>query len=158
VNQSTIDTPRITQTVAQFTASIHLVIPRAGIREVMGPALSEVRAAIAAQGIAAAGPWFTHHLKMDPDIFDFEICIPVARPFTAMGRVEAAQWPATTVARTIFHGDYEGLGAAWGQFDAWIAGKGYTPRPDLWERYIVGPESESDPSDWRTELNRPLVD
>jgi effector-binding domain-containing protein len=153
-----IDTPRITQTVAHLTASIHLTVPRAEIRNVMGPGLSEVRAAIAAQGIATAGPWFTHHLRVDPEIFDFEICVPVARPVAAKGRVELGEWPVTTVARTVFHGDYEGLGAAWSEFDAWIAGKGYTPRPDLWECYVVGPESGPDPSGWRTELNRPLVD
>lgn len=153
-----IDTPQITQTAGQLTAFIHLTVPRAEIRNVMGPSLNEVKAAIAAQGIAAAGPWFTHHLRMVPDIFDFEICIPVATPFATASRVEAGQWPATTVARTIFHGSYEGLGAAWGEFDAWIAARGYTPRPDLLERYVVGPEIVADPSGWRTELNRPLAD
>jgi effector-binding domain-containing protein len=153
-----IDTPQITQTVAQLTASIHLTVARAEMRKVMGPGLSEVRAAIATQGVASVGPWFTHHLRMDPSIFDFEICVPVGTPFTASGRVEFGQWPATTVARTIFHGGYEGLGSAWGEFDAWVTSKGYTPRPDLWERYLVGPESAPDPASWRTELNRPLVD
>ena len=153
-----IETPRITQTVAQLTASIHLTVPRAEIRSVMGPALSEVRAAIAAQGIAVAGPWFTHHLRMDPGIFDFEICVPVAMPIAAAGRVEPGEWPVTTVARTVFCGAYEGLGAAWGEFNEWIASKGYTARPDLWECYVVDPESGPDSSGWRTELNRPLVD
>jgi len=153
-----IDTPQITQTAGQLTAFVHLTVPRAEIRNVMWPGLMEVRAALSAQGIAAAGPWFTHHLRMVPDVFDFEICLPVATPFSTAGRVEAGQWPATTVARTIFHGDYEGLGAAWEEFDAWIVAKGYTPRPDLLERYLVGPEVEADPSGWRTELNRPLVD
>ncbi len=153
-----IDAPRITQTVSQLTANLHLTVPRAEIRNVMGPGLSEVRAAIAAQGVAAAGPWFTHHLKMDPGIFDFEICVPVATPFTASGRVELRRWPATTVARTVYHGAYEGLGSAWGEFDRWIAAGGYTPRPDLLECYVVGPESGADASGWRTELNRPLVD
>jgi effector-binding domain-containing protein len=153
-----IETPQITLTVAQLTASLHLVVRREEIRNVMEPGLREVREAITAQDIAVAGPWFTHHFRMEPVIFDFEICVPVATPFTTTDRVEAGQWPATTIARTIFHGDYGGLGAAWGEFDAWIAGRGYTPRPDLWERYVVGPESGADPSGWRTELNRPLVD
>jgi effector-binding domain-containing protein len=123
----------------------------------MGPGLGEVRAAIAAQGIAPAGPWFTHHLRMDPDTFDFEIGVPVTAPVTAAGRVKAGQLPATTVARTVFHGNYEGLGAAWGEFDAWIAAQGHTPGADLWECYVAGPESNPDPSAWRTELNRPLT-
>jgi effector-binding domain-containing protein len=153
-----IDTPHITQTVAQLTASIHLTVPRAEMRKVMGPGLSEVRAAVAAQGVAVTGPWFTHHLKMDPGVFDFEICVPVAQPIDEAGRVKPGHWPVTTVARTVFHGAYEQLGAAWGEFDAWIAGKGYMARPDLWECYVAGPESGADPSGWRTELNRPLVD
>jgi effector-binding domain-containing protein len=153
-----IDTPQITQTDAQLTAFVHLTVRREEIRKVMGPGLGEVKAAIAAQGICAAGPWFTHHLRMDPSIFDFEICVPVATPIDQVGRVEAGQWPVTTVARTIFHGNYEGLGGAWGEFDAWIERKGFAPRPDLWECYLVGPETSNDPAAWRTELNRPLVD
>ena len=53
-------------------------IPRAEIQKVMGPGYREVMAAVAAQGIAPVGPWFTHHLRMDPDTFDFEIGVPVA--------------------------------------------------------------------------------
>src|SRR5580704_15583559 len=105
-----IDTPRITQTDALLTAFIHLTVPREEIRTVMGPGLGEVKAAIAAQGVAATGPWFTHHLRMVPDVFDFEICVPVSAPIDPDGRVERGQWPVTTVARTIFHGDYAGLG------------------------------------------------
>jgi effector-binding domain-containing protein len=152
-----IDTPHITQTAAQQTAIIHLTIPREEIRNVMGPGLGELMAAIAAQGIAPAGPWFTHHLRMDPDTFDFEIGVPVTAPVTAAGRMKAGQLPATKVARTIFHGNYEGLGAAWGEFDAWIAAQGHTPGADLWECYVAGPESNPDPATWRTELNRPLT-
>jgi effector-binding domain-containing protein len=123
----------------------------------MGPGIGEVRAAMAAQGLAPAGPWFTHHLRMDPDIYDFEIGVPVTSPVTATGRVKAGQLPATLVARAVLHGDYEGLSDAWGELDAWIAAQGHTPRGDLWERYVVDPESNPDPAAWRTELNRPLT-
>ena len=44
------------------------------------------------------------------------------------------------VARTIYHGGYDGLGAAWGELDAWIAAHGHTPAVDLWECYAAGPE------------------
>lgn len=152
-----IDPPQITQSIAQQTAFIHLTVPRSEIRNVMGPGLGELMAAIAAQGIAPAGPWFTHHLKMDPAIFDFEICVPVAALVAATGRVRAGQLPASTVARTVFHGDYGGLPAAWGEFNAWIVANGHKPGPDLWECYVAGPESNPDPLTWRTELNRPLT-
>src|SRR3954470_20459359 len=77
-----LDTPQIIQTTPQHTASIHLTIPREQIREVMGPGLSEVRGALQAQGIPAAGPWLTYHRRMAPETFDFEICIPVGKPAT----------------------------------------------------------------------------
>ena len=152
-----LDTPQITHTTAQQTAFIHLTVPRNEIQNVMGPGISELMATVAAQGIATTGPWFTHHLKMDPEFFDFEISIPVKAPIVAAGRVRPGELPAVKVARTVYHGAYEGLGDAWGDFNDWIVANGHTPASDLWECYLAGPESSSDPAAWSTELNRPLV-
>ncbi len=152
-----LEPPQIIQTTAQLTAIIHVIVPREEIQKVMGPGIQELLATIAAQGIAPAGPWFTHHLRRPTDTFDFEISIPVAAPVAAAGRVQPSQWPAMKVARTVYHGAYEGLGEAWGEFIEWIETNGHTPAPDLWECYLAGPESSPDPADWRTELNRPLT-
>lgn len=70
---------------------------------------------------------------------------------------ELGQLPSATVARTVYHGDYEGLGAAWQEFDAWIVAQGRTPEPSMWEIYLPDPRANSDPAEWRTELNRPLA-
>ena len=94
------------------------------MRNVMAPGITELMAAVAAQGIGPTGPWFTHHLRMDPATFDFEISVPVTAPVAASGRVKAGHLPATTVARTVYHGPYGGLGGAWGELDAWIAANG----------------------------------
>jgi len=152
-----LDKPQIVLTEAQATAVIRLTIPRAEIQHVMGPAIAEVMGAIAAQGVASAGPVFSHHFRMDPDTFDFEVGVPVTRPVSETGRVKASQLPAATVARTVYHGPYEGLGAAWGEFGAWITSEGHKPAANLWECYAAGPESNPDPATWRTELNRPLT-
>jgi effector-binding domain-containing protein len=153
-----IDVPQIVRTAAQHTAIIHFTIPRNEIQNVMGPGLSELMATVAAQGVSPAGPWFAHHLRMDPNTYDFEISLPVLSPIAPFGRVQPSQSPATTVARTIYHGGYEGLASAWGEFDAWIIAEGHTPGPDLWECYVAGPESNPDPPTFRTELSRPLSD
>lgn len=152
-----IDTPQIAQATDQQTAVIRLTIPREEMRNVMGPGIAELMAAVAAQDTTPAGPWFTHHLRLDPATFDFEIGVPVTAPVAPSGRVKAGHLPATTVARTVYHGPYEGLGSAWGELDAWIAANGYTGGTDLWECYVVGPEANPDPANWRTELNRPLI-
>lgn len=152
-----LETPWITESVAQLTAVIRFTVPRTEIRNVMGPGLAELRAAVASQGIAVTGPWLTHHFRMDPAIFDFEIALPVASPLIVAGRVRGGRLPATIVARAVLHGDYAGLPAAWGELDAWITAHGYAAGPELWERYLVGPESSPNPADWRTELNRPVT-
>ncbi len=152
-----IDKPRIVQTEAQLTAIIRLTIPRGGIRKVMGPGIAELMAAVAAQGIAPVGPIFSHHIRMDPATFDFEIGVPVKAPVSAARRLQAGQLPSATVARTVYHGPYEGLASAWAEVDAWISAEGLTPRPDLWECYVSGPESSPDLAAWRTELKRPLI-
>jgi effector-binding domain-containing protein len=151
-----IDKPYIVKLAAQKTAVIRLTIPKPDIQKVMGPGYQELMAAVAAQGVEPAGAWFTHHLKMDPAAWDFEIGVPVRTPVTPAGRVAPGQLPAATVARTIYYGPYEGLPSAWGEFDAWIKAEGRALAPDLWECYVAGPESDTDSAKWRTELNRPL--
>ena len=61
------------------------------------------------------------------------------------------------VARTVHNGGYESLGAAWAELDAWTRSQGHSPATDLWERYLVGPDSDPNPAAWRTELSRPLL-
>jgi effector-binding domain-containing protein len=152
-----LDTPKIIHTTPQTIAVIHITVPVNQIREVMGPGITELRDAVAAQGIAITGAWFTHHLRMPGEIFDFEIGLPVAKEVTAAGRTQPGVWPAMKLARVIYHGPYEGLPSAWGEFGKWIAANTHQPAAELWEQYVSGPESGNDPAAWRTELNRPLL-
>src|SRR5262249_59726182 len=122
-----IDDPEVTETAPQLAAAIHMTVPRSQIRSVMGPGLTEIMTAVKAQGIGPKGPWFTHHLKMDPGRFDFEICVPVSSPVTSVGRVASREIPSLTVVRTVYRGPYEQLAAAWGEFDRWIATSGHVP-------------------------------
>ena len=152
-----IETPNIAQLPAQAMATLHIVTPRSKMQEVMGPGIGEVMAAAKAQGIGPTGPWFTHHRKITPETFDFDICVPVSAPVSPTGRVVPDERPALGVARTVYHGPYEGLGGAWHEFMQWIAAQGLHAASDLYECYRVGPETSPDPSEWRTELIRPLL-
>ena len=152
-----IEQPQIVQTETWVAAVIRVVTPRSEIRKVMEPAIAELLGGLAAQGIAPAGPLFTHHLKTDAHTFDFELGVPVNNPVSATGRIKAGQLPAARVARTVYRGPYDGLWGAWKEFNEWVAAEGYTPAPGLWECYLSGPESNPDPAMWRTELNRPLL-
>jgi effector-binding domain-containing protein len=152
-----LDAPQVVKTEAQATAVVRLTVPRSEIRNVMGPAIGEVLAAVTAQGIGPAGPVCARHFRMDPAVFEFEVGVPVRAPVRPTGRVQPGDLPAATVASATYTGPYEGLGDAWGEFGRWIAAQGHTPAPGLWECYLAGPESGEDPSKWRTQLNRPIL-
>ena len=153
-----IETPKLIDTPVQLVAIVHIETPRSKMQQVMGPGIGEVMAAVKAQGIGPTGPWFAHHLKMTPDAFDFEICVPVSSPVSAVGRVKSWQRPALKVVCTLFHGPYEGLGGAWYEFGKWTEANGYKTAGDLYECYMVGPERSPDSANWRTELSRPVIE
>lgn len=153
-----LETPQITNTEARQAAVIHLTIPRAEIQKVMGPAIGEAIAAANAQGIGPAGPVFAHHLSMPSGVFDFEVGVPVSGAVSPAGRVIAGSLPGGRAARAVYQGNYDGLHTAWEEFAKWIESEGLRTRTDLWEVYVKGPESDPDPSSWRTELYKPLLD
>jgi len=152
-----IDTPQVLRTPAQRVATLHIETPRSKIQEVMGPGIREVMAAVQAQGIGPTGRWFAHHHKITATHFAFGICVPVSAPVTPVGRVKPGERPALQVVRTVYRGGYEGLGGAWQALDRWTGTQGHKTASDLYECYLVGPESGQDPSQWQTELSRPLV-
>lgn len=153
-----IDTPQIVQTQAQQTAFIHLVLPPQEMPQVMDAVINELIGAIAAQDAGPAGPLFTYHRRCLSDTLDLEVGFPVSKPIAPAGRVQPGQVPAARVARTTYRGGYEGLGNAWSEFMCWIEDNGHRSAETLWERYVAGPETGTDASQWQTELNRPLLD
>ena len=146
-----IDSPAIVETPRQLMACLQLTVPREEIRLVMDPGLNEVLGVLADQGIEPSGPWCTHHFRIEPGIFDFEICVPVQTRIKPVGRVQPGEWPAMRVARTIYHGPYGGLPGAWKELNEWVAENGHQPSGELWERYVSSP-----PRAVQTELSRPL--
>ena len=152
-----IDTPHVTHVPAQIAAVIRVAIPPSEMRTVVGPGITELMKTVAAQGVGSGSPWFIHMLRMTPDTWEFEIGVPVKSPVAATGRVKPGGLPAARVARTVHHGGYEGIGASWGEFDAWVKAHGHKPATDQWDVYLVGPESGPDESKWRTQMNRPLL-
>lgn len=152
-----IETPALVDVPAQHVAALHIRTPRARMQQVMGPGITEAMAAAKSQGLGPSGPWFAHHLRMTDAEFDFDICVPVTAPVEPVGRVRAWERPAIRVVRTVYQGPYDGLGDAWQAFMRWIEANGVGTAADLYERYLVGPEADGDPSTWRTELSRPAI-
>ena len=120
--------------------------------------IREVLEAVEAQGWKPAGPLHSYHLRTSSTEFDFEVGVAVAKPITPTGRVRMSGLPAARVARTIYRGPYEGLFGAWSEFGEWMKSEGRKGTGQVWERYMVAPDTEPDPSHWQTELNIPLAE
>lgn len=151
-----LEASEIVDTSPQQIATIRLTIPVGEMAKAFGAACEELFGALAAQGIEAAGPLFAHHLRMPSSTFDFELGVPVNLRVIDAGRVRAGEKPAMTVVRTVYHGGYEGLPAAWGEFQRGIEAQGLKFTADFWETYLKGPASSGNTADWRTEFARPL--
>jgi effector-binding domain-containing protein len=149
--------PEVVESPRQLAAVVHVTVPKPEISSAMGPAIHEVLDALKDQGMEPAGPPFSHHMRLDPEVWDFEVGFPTERPVEPVGRVKVGELPEARVIRTIYQGPYEGLGSAWGEFQAWIEAEGVDVGPNFWERYVAGPESGPDPADYKTELNRTLA-
>lgn len=153
-----LDPPEVVTTEGGHAALLAISVPRREIQSVMGGAFGELAQTLAAQKLPPAGPFYAFHHRMDPDVFTLDLAVPVGAAVRAEGRVRPGERPVMRVVRTVYHGPYEGLGSAWGAFRQWIHAQGMRATPSLWETYLAGPESVSDPKGYRTELNQPLAE
>jgi effector-binding domain-containing protein len=152
-----LDAPKTIETQAQQAAVIPLIAQKGEIGNVMGPAIQEVMAAVQAQGVGPAGRLFSNHSRVDPEVFEFEVGIPVSAPITPSGRVQPGELPAARAISTVYHGGYEGLGAAWGEFMEWVEKNDLKTTGRFWEVYLTSHDTSGNPADWQTELNMELA-
>lgn len=152
-----IDPPRIVTLTPQETAVIRIVVPRAEIRNVMGPAFEELFGTVMGQGITPGGPAYSYHRRFDPEVFDFELGVPVTSTVVPQGRVDVGALPGGRAATTTYQGPYDDLAMGWGALMEWVANQGLTPAENAWEVYAHGPESTPNPREWQTHLVRPLL-
>ncbi len=148
-----ISEPRIVTHEAVRTASIHLVIPGQDMPRSIDPAIQEILATLAAQGMRPAGPMFSYHHRRPSDTFDFELGFPVERIIMPAGRVMASSLPSARVVRSVHQGPYEGLSQAWRMLEKWVREARHAETGRFWERYLNNPTEVPDPTLYRTELN-----
>lgn len=151
-----IDEPKIVKTTLERAAIIRIRVARSRIREVMGPAMQEVREVVGRQGLKVTGPMFAHHFGLPANEFHFEVGLPVASDVTPEGRVVPGELPEWDAAYTVHHGGYEGLAAAWQELEVWMRQNRHSAAVEFVEKYASGPAEDPDPSTWCTELIRQL--
>jgi effector-binding domain-containing protein len=129
----------------------------------------EVFGWLGTHGIPPSGaPFVRYHVINMTDKLDIEMGIPIAKAVPGDGRVTASVVPAGRYATLTYTGHYDGLyeanrvlidwakenGIAW---DRWDDENGDAFRSRI-EIYYNGPDMESDPAKWETEVTIKLTD
>ena len=153
-----LEPPEILDMPAQDLAVTRLTIPRGHMIKRFDPAVREVLEAIKRQALVPAGPVTVRYFAVPDETFDFELGFPVARAIAPEGPVYPVRQPAQKIIRTVYTGPFLGLPSAWGVFQNHIVAKGYRYATDFREAYLNDPSTVSDPTGYRTELVRILLD
>ena len=151
-----IDTPEIVLSENRRIAVVPVKVARDEMQDAFGAAMGELKQTLGRQDVAPAGPVLARYLEITPETFELEVGVPVEEAVEAEGRVKESSIPETKVARTIHHGGYDGLSAAWATLEAWMEDRDLPRGSGVWEVYRVGPDTTDDPSEWKTELCWPI--
>ncbi len=137
-------------------AVVRAEVPMTELREVFDRGFPAVMQAVAAQGIAVAGPPFGFYPRMPGDTVAVAVGFPVAAPISAAGEVEPFELPGGRVVSGTHVGDYESLAQSYEQLVAWAETEDLTLSEAMWECYLSDPADDPDPATWRTLIVWPL--
>jgi len=148
---------RVTEVGEQRVASIREVIPMERIRDFFDAAFRELAQVVQAQDAVITGPPFARYRGRPAQTVDVEVGFPVAQPVPGDGRVRASTLPAARTVQAEHVGPYEGLADTYDEVHRWIGEHHLTATDEMWEIYLTGPESGSEPASWRTQVVQPIV-
>lgn len=128
------------ETSAQRAAVVRGTARSEEISAFLGAAFSEVLAVLEHQGAPPAGPPFARYVPGPTGTFDVVAGFPCLGLINPSGRVQPDELPGGSIARTLHHGGYAGVGEAYDALDTWIVRRGYVATGPAWESYLDGPD------------------
>lgn len=150
----------ITRTTHPATASVTLrrVIPgysEEGVlwEEMMACLPPEAMALVTGPGVAVF-----HDADYREQDVDVEIVLPVRAPVAVTGPVSFVELPARDVVVATVNGSYDHVSEAMSAIAAWMDAHELTVDGAMYNRYLVGPAQDPDPSSWVTEVCVPVAD
>lgn len=128
----------------------------------IGAGLAELYSKVEATGLHPAGPPSVTYL--DPMLPGHPMNVDIGVPIVpGTGHVDLDEGVrlvgrhSRPTARTVHHGDYAGINAAYQALEEWLLGHGYRSAGPPIETYLVGPNTTPDPAGYRTEVSIPVV-
>jgi DNA-binding transcriptional MerR regulator len=143
---------------ATMVAAITAVVDLSDLLPWYEGALGELRATLAAQGVASAGPAGGLYAS---DLFAEErgeatIFVPAAAEVRQLGRVTTLIVPATELAVILHPGSHAEVDRAYGALGAYVTDHALQVDGPIREYYLVSRADTPDESRWRTEIGWPI--
>lgn len=152
----------ITDTVPGTVLELRRVVRPEHIGEDIGAGLAELYTEVEVAGLHPAGAPAVTYLDAPESgrTMNVDLGVPIlpgTGKTTPGGDARVVGRHSRPVARTIHHGDYTGIHAAYEALDEWIFSHGYRSAGAPTETYLAGPDSEPDPASYRTEVSLPVA-
>jgi effector-binding domain-containing protein len=149
-------TIEVEQQPRQPYVAVRTTVRLADIGQHMGILFGQLFSWLETNSVTPVGPPSARYLAVGPEEVEFEVGVPVAAPVEASGPVIAGIRPATTVAKALHVGPYDGIEAAYTAVMEWLGQNGKLVTGAMWEVYETDPEREPDPAKWRTWVYFPI--
>jgi effector-binding domain-containing protein len=141
---------------AQEIMGLHESVRMEDLGDFFPRAMTAAGEALAARGVTPAGPPVAFYQGMAEEKFDVTAGFPVPAGAAPSGDVVVTTLPGGATVEAIHQGAYDDLSTTYDELTTWFTGSGLTLPTVMWEEYLVGPESEADPSRWQTRIVYPV--
>jgi effector-binding domain-containing protein len=115
--------------------------------ETLRAAITQLRAAAQAKGLAVAGRPLAHFIETDDDGFRFEAMLPVDRApadLEGLTGIRSGATPTGRALRFVHRGAYEDIEPTYEGITAYLDAKGVTIRDQFIEEYVNDPRDQAD--------------
>jgi effector-binding domain-containing protein len=136
---------------------VHEVVPMERLTDFFDRAFGEAAAGVAALGTPPAGPAVALYRGDVTDEADITagFFVPLTAPAAGDGLADV-RLPEGGAVVTVHVGPYDALEQTYAALERWIAEHEVVARDVMWEEYLDGPDTEPDPSRWRTRVVMPV--
>lgn len=148
---------RIIELQEQATAGVRQIARMDELTTLFDSKFAEVAEALQASRVTPAGAPYARYRGRPTDTVDVEIGFPVTEAFPPTGGLVVDALPAVRAVETFHVGSYDKLRETYQRIESWVAEHELQTLEESWEIYESGPESDPDPTTWRTRILWPLT-
>lgn len=149
--------PRQVECEPRHVVGLHDVVPMADLTSFFTLAFTAAAERLAAQGTPPAAPAVAHYRGPATERADVTAGFPVPDSVAAPRGLVVDTLPGGPAVEVVHRGRYETLGDSYAVLSTWVAEHGAEAATEMWEEYLVGPDSEQPPEAWETRIVQPLL-